>query len=474
MMTDVVVVGGGTSGFAAAIAAARAGASVKLLEQTSYLGGTMTGGLVPGMVSLRHQPWRDPETLAAMETSYEGEQVVYGIAQELIDRLIQANGAYGHQGKATIRIIFDPEIAKSVIDQMAREAGVEVCYSTKVTGALTDANTIRGVRCDYGTEVKAKAVIDATGDGHVAWLAGAPYEQGQGNDATYVQPMSLYFLLGGVKLSQTIEYVLGDSEGFTDAYKETIQCLFDQKKPLTISSLPRLREIAMEAGDYPLPYGSTSLNPRAHSSIIRPIFRSGRTHYDITMHNVDMAFRVDATNSTDLSIAIGSMRDYAVKMAAFFRKYVPGYEDSYLLQVSDHVGVRETRRIVGEYVLTGDDVLNARTFNDSIGYCGATIDVHDVQGGEKPTRMDAIRGGKLYQVPYRIILPKIIDGLLVAGRCVSADRVACGSVRQQAGCMVTGQAAGVAAAISARRAITPRALDVSELQSALISQGAHV
>ena len=192
--------------------------------------------------------------------------------------------------------------------------------------------------------------------------------------------------------------------------------------------------------------------------------------YDLTMHNVDMAYRVDATDGRQLSDAIGSMRDFTVRMAQFFRRFVPGFERAYLLQIADAVGVRETRRIVGDYMLTGDDVLNARRFDDRIGYCGATIDVHSVAGAEK-TRMNAIREGRAYQIPYRILLPRGLDGLLVAGRCVSADRVACGSIRQQAGCIVTGQAAGAAAGLASRLGVPPRDVGACELQQELRKQG---
>lgn len=470
-MADVIVVGGGTSGFAAAMAAARAGAKVRLLEQSTYLGGTMTGGLVPGIVSMRHQPWRDEETLVQMETLYSGEQVVRGVAQELVDRLVACGGAYGRAGEAPVRVMFDQELAKWVIDEMVREAGVEVIYQAKVVGVERDGHRVTGVRFNYNEALSADVVVDATGDGHVSWLAGAHYEQGEGGDATYVQPMTLYFLMGGVELGRTIDFIVAHPEEFSKGYIDRLQDLYRDGKPLTIISLTSLREQAARNGDYPAPFGATTANPRAHLSIFRPVYRSGRMHYDVTMHNVDMAYRVDATNIRQLSEAISSMRDFTVRMSQFFRKYVPGFENAYLFQIADAVGVRETRRIVGDYTLTGDDVLEARTFDDTIGYCGATVDVHSVGGTEK-TRMNAIREGRSYQIPFRILLPRGLDGLLVAGRCVSADRVACGSIRQQAGCIVTGQAAGAAGALATRSGVQPRDVPVAELQHELRKQGA--
>lgn len=471
-MTEVVVAGGGTAGFAAAIAAARSGASVTLVEQTSYLGGTMTGGLVPGIVSMRHQPWRDEETLVQLESLYSGDQVVRGIAQELVDRLIAVGGSYSQQqGEAPVRVLFDPELMKWVVDRMVREAGVGILYQTKVTGVRKSADTVTGIETDDGRVIPADVVIDATGDGHVAHFAGAPYEQGEKGDRTYVQPITLYFLMGGVELEKTIDFINRSTGDFTEAYVRKLNELYANRMPFTLLAINSIREKAAAEGRYPVPVGTTTVNPRAHTSIARPVFRGGAIRYDVTMHNVDMAYRVDATDRESLSAAIGSMRDFTVRTANYFREYVPGYESSYLLQVADIVGVRETRRILGDYVLTGEDVLDARTFDDAIGYCGATVDVHDVEGGKERTRMTAIREGKSYQVPYRMLLPRGIDNLLVAGRCVSADRVACGSIRQQAGCIVTGQGAGVAAALASREKVTPRELPVARIRAELANQG---
>jgi ribulose 1,5-bisphosphate synthetase/thiazole synthase len=471
-MTEVVVAGGGTAGFAAAIAAARAGAKVTLLEQLSYLGGTMTGGLVPGIVSMRHQPWRDEETLVQLESLYSGEQVVRGIAQEMVDRLIACGGSYSlRDGEAPVRVLFDPELMKWVVDQMVREAGVKILYHTKVTGVRKEENRITGVVTDTGNVIPAEVVIDCTGDGHVANFAGAPWEQGENNDPTYVQPITLYFLMGGVDLDKTIAYINRTKDDFSEAYVRKLNELYEKRMPVTVLAINSIREKAAAEGKYPIPFGTTTLNPRAHTSISRPVFRGGKVRYDITMHNVDMAYRVDATNIETLSEAIGSMRDFTVRTANYFREYVPGYEDSYLLQIADIVGVRETRRVVGDYTLTGSDVLEAKRFDDAIGFCGATVDVHNVEGGKDLTRMSAIREGKSYQVPYRMLLPQGVDNLLVAGRCVSADRVACGSIRQQAGCLVTGQGAGIAAALASKQKTSPRNVPYAHLRAELENQG---
>jgi hypothetical protein len=396
--------------------------------------------------------------------------VVKGIAQEFVDRMIEANGSFGHRGESPVRVLFDPEVAKWVIERMVKDAGVDVLYYSKVVGVLKNGTTICGVRVNYGEEIRAQVVIDATGDGNVAYLAGAKYEQGEGGIPTMVQPISLYFLMGGVQIDKTIEYIKSATQDFTPEYIKKIDQLRRECKPLSLIGFPSLREEALRNGDYPIPYGTTPKDFRKHLSLARVVFRGGKVRYDITMHNVDMAYRVDPTDLAHLSEAIIAMRDFTFRMGQFFKKYVPGFEDAYVLQTADLVGVRESRRIIGDYILTGEDVLEGRQFADSVGYCGATVDIHNVEGGKEKTHMQAIKEGRAYQVPYRILLPGGIDGLLIAGRCVSADRVACGSIRQQAGCLVTGQAAGVAAALAAKRNTSPRKIEAEELQRALRDQ----
>ena len=232
-----------------------------------------------------------------------------------------------------------------------------------------------------------------------------------------------------------------------------------------------MRDRAVAKGEYPRAFGSDSVKASAHLSIFRPIWRNGRMRYDVTAHNCDMAYKVDATDHVQLSEALSAMRAMAARMAQYYRTYVPGFEEAYLLQVAEQVGIRESRRIMGDYVLSGQEALEGRHFEDTIGYCGATVDVHSVEG-EETTYMRAIDRGGAYQVPYRILLPLGIEGLLTAGRCVSADRIAIGSIRQQAGCLVTGEGAGTAAALAVQRGVTPRNVDIGELQDLLRKGGA--
>jgi hypothetical protein len=164
------------------------------------------------------------------------------------------------------------------------------------------------------------------------------------------------------------------------------------------------------------------------------------------------------------------VRDVTMKTVHYFQKYIPGYEDAYLLQIAEQIGIRESRRITGDYILTGEDAIAGRSFSDVIGCFGGVVDIHNEEGGKEITRMTPIQKHEVYQVPYRVLLAKGINGLMMVGRCISTDRVANGSIRQQAGCILTGQAAGTAAAIAVKTKKTPRDIDIKTLQETLKKQ----
>ncbi len=195
--------------------------------------------------------------------------------------------------------------------------------------------------------------------------------------------------------------------------------------------------------------------------------------YESTVHNMDMGYNVDATNRKELTKATIAMRDIVNKMVAFYRKYIPGYEDCYLVHTAQVVGIRDTRRIIGDYTLTKDDVLEGRHFEDAIGRYGSVMDMHD-KSGTNVNSLQEVGGEGWFHIPYRTLLPRGIDNLLMAGRCISADYNAQGCTRSQAACMMTGQAAGTAAAIALKTGVEPRSLNIAELQRVLSSQNQKV
>ena len=469
---DVVVAGGGTSGFAAAIAAARSGAKVLLVERSTALGGTMTNGLVPGINSMRHQPCRTVPvglSTASHESNFSGPQYIKGIAQELVDRLLALNAVYARPGEAPVRVNFDQETAKWVMDQMVRESGAELRYLSEVICVQKTGNAVTGVVLNDNTVIRCKVVIDTTGDGNVAYLAGAPWEQGRGGVRTHTQAASLYFLIGDVNIEKMIAGMNDYPEDYPEPYRELVSKLWSDGKPIALLCFPSQMRKAIANGDYPSPCGTTQTAEKGFAGLIRPIFRNGKLR-NTTMHNVDMAHVCDPTNLDEFSKAISGMRGFVVKYAEYLRKYVPGYENSYLVTTGSQIGVRESRIVLGEYKMTGEDALEGREFLDAIGWCGHAVDVHD-DNGSRDLQIQEVGGSGAYQIPYRILVPLEIDGLLVAGRIVSSDIVANGTLRGQASCILMGQAAGTAAAMAARTGVRPRQVNVGELQKSLRESG---
>jgi hypothetical protein len=473
---DVVVIGGGTAGFVAAISAARNGAKVLLIEQRDHLGGTHSGGMVMMIRSMRHM--RAPKDMAEKrlmmtkyESSFDDEQIVRSIAQEYIDRMHDVCSAWGSKGQAATRQLFDPELAKWVIQTMVQESGAEIWLNSHVTEILGKDGSIEGVALDNlreRVEVRARVVIDSTGDGEIAAGLGASYEFGSPEDGRS-QPMSLYFTVAGVDLDKTLAYYKECVGEFTEEYVNTLIQLKRDHMPLTMFPMKSKIREALAKGEYPLPHNLETVNIDTLSYIVRPMYRNGQFRYDTTSHNMDMAYNVDATDRIQLTNATLAMRDQANRMAIFYRKYIPGYENSYLALTAQSVGVRDSRRIVCEYTITKEDVLAGRDFEDGIGRYGSLMDVHD-KSGKKSLALTEVGGKGWFQIPFRSLLPIGTKNLIIAGRCISADYDAQGSVRSQAACMVTGQAAGTAAALSAQANVEPRNLDMSNLQSVLRSQ----
>ncbi|WP_407313093.1 FAD-dependent oxidoreductase [Desulfosporosinus sp. SB140] len=475
--TDVVVVGGGTAGFAAAIAAGRNGAKVILIEQHDYLGGTLSGGMVNMIRSMRHMQGPSDANdkklkIAAYESSYVDQQLVYSIAQEFVDRMIDAGSAWGIRGQAAARQFFDPEMAKVVIEKMLVEAGVDVWFYSQTTDVLKSGKSVDGIvveNLEERIEIAAKVTIDATGNGDVCANAGASFELGNPDDG-HCQPLTLYFTIGNIDFDRTLKYMQEAANDIGRDYVDKIAKLKEEGKPLTLIPFKAKIREALEKGEYPIPYNAEKVVLETLTYMIRPQFKNGKMRYNIVSANLDMAYNVDATDRKQLTKATIAMRDIAVRMAAFYRKYIPGFEDSYLGYTAPFVGIRDTRRIIGDYFLSSEDVLSGKAFEDGIGRYGSVVDVHDKNAGKKEIMLLEVGGKGWFHVPYRIMLPKGLDNILVAGRCVSADHIAQGCTRSQAACILTGQAAGTAATLAIKSGVKPREVSISELQKVLIQQ----
>ena len=416
---DVIVAGGGPGGLAAAVSAARNGADTLLIERYGFLGGMATAGLVNPFMTY----WA-----GCLPRSLGEEQIIGGVLQEVIDRLT-ALGAYGKGS----RTAFDPEAFKFVADRMCEDAGVKILLHSFLSDVAVSGNAIETIEIagKSGKEnLTAKLFVDGTGDADLAFMAGVRCEKGRDEDGL-MQPMTLNFRVCKVDTSRMPPR--GDE----------FNKLFDKAKAEGRLDCPR------------------------ENVLLFLTTRDGEIHFNQTRIN-----RADGTSTEDLTRAEIEGRRQAWQFLEFLRRDVPGFEEAEILASGPQVGMRETRRVMGEYVLTGEDVLSARKFDDCIARGSYSIDIHSPTGAG--TVIQRLKPGESYDIPYRCLVPLGIDNLLISGRPISATHEAHSSLRIMPICMAIGQAAGTAAALSIEGGVTPRGLNVSLLQSILCSQGANL
>ncbi len=449
---DVAVVGGGTAGVAAAIAAARNGAKTLVVERYGFLGGTATAGNVfHGIFDCR------------------GNQVVKGIVEELVQRMVAEGGSQGHlrggQWGPTAppeyeycQTPYDLETFKYVVLKMAEEAGVEFLFHSFFAGAVVDGSRLSRIAVQNKSgrsEIEAKAFVDCTGDGDAAVAAGVPFAFGR--EDGLAQNVTLLFTVAGVDFDQIVEY---------SRRNERIRTWGEWH-----SRAMRARKLDEDGESYVSLSGKVILDPELDGG--RQLscgFRSVRRG-ELRL-NVTRTVGIDATRAEELSRAEVEERKKVYETVQALRRYVPGFEKAYLASTAVEVGVRESRRILGDYLLSTEDVLEGRRFEDGIARGAYPIDIHDPKGGHVTHTF--IKNGEFYDIPYRCLLPQGIEGLLVAGRCISTSHEAQGTTRQMPTVMAMGEAAGTAAALAVRTGVTPRGLRVELLRQTLTEQGASV
>jgi hypothetical protein len=415
---DVIVVGGGPAGVGAALGAARSGVRTLVIEQFNCLGGVATAG-----------GHAHASTFAESGTQ---RQVVGGVAREVAGRVVRAG--FGHQNE--YGIWFQIEGLKLVLEQMAREAGVEFIYYTQFCNALVEGGTVTGVvvQNKAGRQAYlARRVVDCTGDGDVGASAGCPFEVGRTGDGK-CQPATLMFTIGGCEWERI----------------EAARPSFQWKE---------IWADAQRNGD---------MEP-FQDQIMGWWWTPSRP--DWVGCNFTHVTDVDATSAADLTRATVEGRRQAWHSIDVYRKYVPGMENCYMVSTPNTVGVRESRRLLADYVLTEEDVKGQREFEDNICYGAFFIDVHHIDGPGMDEETWRPPKGFKYHIPYRCLVPKGVEGLLAAGRCISVTHVALGSVRVMVQCFGTGEAAGVAAALSIEDGVAPREVDVKKVQDILRERG---
>lgn len=416
---DVIVVGSGSAGSSAAIAAARTGAKTVLVERFGFMGGTSTqvldtfyGFYTPG------------------STAYK---VVGGVPDDVVRGLKAHNAAFERPNTygAGTGVTYDPYILRFVWEQLALEAGVKLLYHSFCTDVIRDGDRITGIIVDGKRglmKLTARVIIDCTGDADVTYQAGGPYE-----------------LAGDIDPAQTL----------TTTFR-MIHVDVARAKAFGKKAMWEKMEEAAATGDYDLPRKEGSWHITPHEGVIHTI--------------MTRVAGVDATDPVALTEAEIEGRRQVLEYTRFLRDYVPGYENAELSWFSAPIGVRETRRVYGRYRLTRDDCLSARKFEDAVAACGAPIEDHHASSD---TKWVYLPDGMTYDIPYRALVPNEVEGLLVAGRCFSATHDAHASCRSMAQMMALGQAAGVAAAMSVQRDVMPSALEVGSLQETLRGMGAR-
>ncbi|MFH1454547.1 MAG: FAD-dependent oxidoreductase [Armatimonadota bacterium] len=409
----IIVCGGGPAGVSAAIAAARGGAEVLLIEKYGFLGGMATSALV--------QPWMG---------YYSGDvKVIGGIFDEIVIELKKYGAFKQSEHLGNVHYCFDPEILKKVLQDVCLKAGVRILYHSFVAGIKIENNKIKGVYVENKQCRKfyeADYFIDCTGDADIAHFAGAPYEKGRQKDGL-MQPVTLNFRLDNVDVKR-----MPSREEINEKYLQL-------KKEGKIDN-PRENVLWFDT-----PY-------------------DGSIHFNTTRVN-----NIDGTKAEDLTLAEIVSHKQMMQVYLFLKENIPGFENSFIAASGPAIGVRETRRITGDYVLTEDDVLSGKKFDDGIASGCYAIDIHNPEGGG--TVIKKVPEGSYYNIPYRCLLPGGVDNLIVAGRPVSTTHEAHSSVRIQACCYAMGQAAGTGASLCEKENKSFRELDVNKLRKILVSDG---
>jgi glycine/D-amino acid oxidase-like deaminating enzyme len=425
---DVVVLGGGPAGIAAAVAAARAGRSTLLIERYGFLGGMGTAAGVTNFCGLHANVHGDIR------------QVVHGVADDLlsrIDRLGGLNAPHALFGK-TVAQAYDTAAYKIAADDLMVSAGVHVLFHALAAGVLMEsAQRVKALLIETKSGRRAvigSAFIDCSGDGDLAAWAGAPYEKGDGQ-GNMLYPSTMFRING----------------------------IDPQRAGKAWEVIPKLMLEAQAAGRYTFP---------RKTPIVRPQKSGIEWRVNLTQLANAQGNAMDGTNAQELSDAEILGRRQIASVANFLRE-VPGFEQSYIVDIAPQVGIRETRRVQGRYVLTEGDVLECESFEDTIGVNGWPLELH--LKGDVEFRWPKIPESRGFnQLPYRMTVPLGLTNLWVAGRCASMSHEAQSAARVTGACFAMGQAAGTAAHLALKSDGDASRVDVAALQTQLEIDGAYL
>lgn len=433
---DVLVCGAGPSGLMAAQAAARnKNLKVMLLETRGYLGGNLTSGLpILGFLGPK------------------GNQVISGAPQKFVDRLRAKGAASEHKpckNHMSLTIV-NPDQVKLTAWEIMDEAGVEVLLYTFVTDAIMDGNTIKGVIIDTkaGREaILAKQVIDCTGDADVAFRAGVECNKGDENGG--LQPPTLMFCMRGVEVQKLRNAIVNNPERFDMDVMPKEQ--FKDGKFITVGFRTCIYEARDEGIEIP---------------VLRTILITGMRDDEIWV-NMTRSPGTDPTKPESYTWGERKSLYQIPGLVKYLQKYIPGFEDSYLSHITGFMGIRESRVIVGKYVMTAEDIFRIKPFEDKICKGGYPVDIHNSVGDD--CVMVYIKD--CYDIPYRTLVPEHVENLLVAGKSSSMNHLAMGGTRVMSTCMALGEAAGNAARIAIEDNVKASEINIRKLQNDLLENG---
>ncbi len=424
--SDIIVCGGGPAGIAAAVSARQAGANVSLIEQTGMLGGMGTAGLVPAFICMT-----DGENILAA-----------GVAKRVVDELAKRMNIAANYNWMNIQ----PEILKKLYDEMIADAGVKLWLNLPVVDVICNDGKIEAIVVSTKNGLKAirgKVFVDATGDGNICAWAGADFEVGDERGRTMAP--SLCVMYAGIDWEKYREAFKATGKGFRELWFEYVE---SGEAPLVEWHLP---------GFFP-------------------------TGKNIGTGNVGHIYGINCLDERDITKGYVEGRRIAQIYFEFAKSKVPGFENAELVSTASLLSVRETRRIIGECILNYADYQSKASFEDEIGRFAYPIDIHasdtdaeDQKRVERELVETRLGKGESYGIPYRSLIPKRLKNVLVAGRCISTDRRMQSSIRVMPGCFITGQAVGVASALTIKqKAEDVRNIDIAALRDILRLQGVYL
>ncbi|THB75246.1 MAG: FAD-dependent oxidoreductase [Desulfobacteraceae bacterium] len=430
--TDVLVVGSGPSGLAAAIASAREGVDTMLVERYGCFGGNITQAMVESIGWYRHQDTIESD----------------GIGLEFEKNALEFSGR--RKEPQSVSQVLEADTFKCVADNMVQKEGIRIFLHCLGVEALVQGNTVIGVVTESKegrAAILAQRVIDCTGDADIAFRAGAACTKAPKNE---LEGVSVSFGCSGVNRDRFLAYVKKNPGNLGQWATETSGKEEDLFSPYLSEPFAKARD-----------------NGEIPEGVLTGGYWSSLTDTgEATYLNMVYMLGLDPTDLSDLTQAEIEGRRQAIMAINALRKYTPGFENARLRTFGSSLGTRESRKIIGMHRMTGDEVKNQARFEDSIGIFPEFLDAYGVV--VIPTT------GRYFQVPYGILVPKTMDNLLVAGRCVCGDKISHAALRQMMCCTVTGQGAGTAAAVSVKDGVSTHKVDIAHVQNALIRQGVRI